>query len=54
VKQPRKVLRIERNGLIAARAREAAYRRALEHAGYAPGSVQMAIERDRDWIRKGV
>lgn len=54
MKLPRKLLRIERNGLIAARAREAAYRRALEHAGYTLGSVQMAVERDRDWIEKGV
>ena len=36
-----------------AEVREQAYRRALEHAGYMPGSVEIAVERDREWIKKG-
>ena len=34
-------------------AREQAYRRALKHAGYMPVSVEMAVERDHEWIKKG-
>ena len=38
---------------LVARAREAGYRRALEAAGYLPQSVDIMVERDRDWIGRG-
>ena len=33
--------------------REKAYRRALKQAGYLPQSVDIMVERDRDWIDRG-
>jgi hypothetical protein len=47
------LLRFERNNLIAARGREAGYRRALKHAGYLPQSIDLAVDKDREWIEKG-
>lgn len=34
--------------------RERAFRRGLEHAGYLPRSVELAVEDERDWIEKEV
>lgn len=53
MRRPRKLLRFERNRLIAARAREASYRRALNHAGYLPQSIELAVEKDRYWLDTG-
>ena len=36
-----------------AEAREQAYRRALKHAGYLPHSIDLAVEKDRQWIKRG-
>lgn len=33
--------------------RERAYRRALIRAGFMPGSVELAVNRDREWIDTG-
>lgn len=33
-----------------ARERERAFRRALKHAGYLPRSIDLAVEKHRDWI----
>ena len=33
--------------------RIAAYRHALKYAGYLPKSVDLAVERNRDWIQSG-
>lgn len=49
----RQPLRFERNRFIAAVGREEGYRRALKRAGYTPGSVDLAVERDREWIERG-
>lgn len=49
-----RLLRFERNRLIAARGREAGFRRALRHAGYLPESVELAVARDREWIATGI
>lgn len=35
------------------RAREDGYRRALKHAGYLPRSIDLAVEKDREWIERG-
>ena len=35
------------------RERYRAFRRALRHAGYTPGSVQLAVARDREWLESG-
>ena len=43
-------LRIDR---ILSCEREEAYRRALKQAGYLPQSVDIMVERDRDWIQSG-
>jgi hypothetical protein len=44
---------VKRRPFTIAEAREQGYRRALEHAGYTPGSVEIAVKRDRDWIDRG-
>ena len=44
---------VERRPFTIAEAREQGYRRALEHAGYTPGSVEIAVKRNRDWIDRG-
>lgn len=31
--------------------RELGFRRALKHAGYQPRSIDLAVEKHRDWIR---
>ncbi len=54
MRQPRKLLRFERNRLIAARAREAAYRRALKHAGYLPQSIDLVVEQEQRFIHDGI
>ena len=36
------------------RDRERAYRRALEATGHTPGSVEIMVAKDRDWIDSGV
>ena len=33
--------------------REMAYRHALKYAGYCEKSIDLAVERNRDWIRSG-
>lgn len=33
--------------------REAAYRRALEATGHTPGSVEIMLAKDREWIESG-
>ena len=39
------------NAALMARAhRELAYRRALEHAGYLPQSIEIAVAKDRQWL----
>lgn len=35
------------------RARCDAYRRALRAAGYTTGSVEVMVERDREWLQSG-
>lgn len=35
------------------RERHRAFRRALRHAGYLPGSVELAVARDREWLDTG-
>jgi hypothetical protein len=30
-----------------------AYRHALKHAGYTPQSIDLALERNREWIQSG-
>lgn len=34
-------------------ARERAYRRALQQAGYTPGSIERAVAWDKEWIETG-
>lgn len=36
-----------------ARSREQGLRRGLKHAGYLPRSVDLAVEKHRDWIERG-
>ena len=33
--------------------REAAYRRALKSVGFMPQTIDVLVERDRDWIESG-
>lgn len=39
--------------LLRRAARERGYRRALEQAGYTPGSIDHAVAIDREWIDTG-
>lgn len=46
-------VRLPRLPLTLAKAREDGYRRALEHAGYLERSIDLAVKRDRFWIKHG-